>query len=220
MLGDFLFNAPTDRLLKAHSRTRQPTYLYVFSHLGSKSFGPLQEKAPREITRDSYKVAHLDDIFYILPNEYNAAELDQTGRMVAASLTRCLVGFMGLIPYNNPGCVFRPYTEAEANYLNFGSFQQPQPKMDFPMQDNVRFFNDLVDDIIEYTATPPPWFPHREYESFRAATWSLLAFLLLMIFIVVVLALFIICKKREESRSLKLLRSREREFEERYHREH
>jgi len=70
--------------------------------------------------------------------------------------------------------------------------------------------------VIEYTATPPPYFPYTQYDSFRAATWSLLAFLLLMIVIIIVLIAMICIKKNEERRSLKLLRARDAEFEERY----
>lgn len=215
-MGDFLYNAPADQALKAHSRIGLPTYLYVFSYQGPKSFGPLQAEAPREITRDSYGVAHFDDTFYILPSEYNPQDLDPSGRQVSATMTRCLISFMGLMPNTMPGCVFRPYTETESNYLNFGPWNQPQSLRDFRSQDDIRFWNDLVQDVIEYTATPPPWFPYHEYDSFRAATWSLLAFLILMIVIIVILVAMIFSKRNEERRSLKLLRARDAEFEERY----
>ena len=215
-MGDFLYNAPADMALKAHSRLGLQSYLYVFSYQGPKSFGPLQAEAPREITRDSYGIAHFDDTFYILPNEYNNQDLDLSGKQVSATITRCLINFMGFVPNAMPGCVFRPYTETEANYLNFGPWSQPQALRDFRSQDDIRFWNDLIQDMIEYTATPLPYFPYTEYDSFRAATWSLLGFLLLMIIIVIVLVLMICIKRNEENRSLKLLRARDREFEERY----
>ena len=215
-MGDFLYNAPTDRALKAHSRLGLQSFMYVFSHQGPKSFGVLQADAPREITRDSYGVAHFDDTFYILPSEYNNQDLDSNGKQVSATMTRCLINFMGFIPNTMPGCIFRPYSEAEANYLNFGPWTQPQALRDFRSQDDIRFWNDLIHEVIEDTATPPPYFPYSEYDSFRAATWSLLAFLLLMIIIVVVLVAMICITRREEHRSLQLLRTREREFEERY----
>jgi hypothetical protein len=216
MMGDFLYNAPMDKALKAHSRSGGNSFLYVFSHQGPKAFGVLQADAPRELTRDSYGVTHFDDTFYIVPSEYNNLELDATGKLVSGVMTRCLVNFIGFIPNNMPGCIFKPYTEAEGNYLNFGPWTQPQALRDFRPQDDIRFWNDLIYEVIEYTATPPPYFPYSEYEGFRAATWSLLAFLLLMIVIIVVLAVMICISRNEDKRSLKLLRSREREFEERY----
>jgi lipopolysaccharide export LptBFGC system permease protein LptF len=138
--------------------------------------------------------------------------------MVAATFSRCLVAFINPNLYGN--CNFRnQYTELEANYINFNSYQQPQTLRDFRRPEDMSFWNELIHEIVEETATPPPWFPYHEYKGFQAATWSLLAFLLLFILMVIVLCAMICLKKREETRSLKLLRARDREFEQRYRNE-
>lgn len=217
-MGDFLYNAPTDMALKAHSRLGPVAYLYVFSHQGSKSFGPIQRRAAREITRDSYGVTHFDDTSYIVPTEYLPENLDITSNMVAATFSRCIYAFLNPNMYTS-NCIFRPYTDLERAYVGFGSYQQPQLLRDFRPPEDMSFWNELVAEIVEETATPPPYFPYTQYQGFQAATWSLLAFLLLFILIVVILCAMICLKKKEETRSLKLLRARDREFEERYQNE-
>lgn len=213
-MGDFLYNAPTDVALRAHSRLGPAAYLYVFSHQGPASFGPIQRRAPRQVTRDSYGVTHLDDTSYILPTEYLPENLDATGNMVAATFSRCIFAFIN--PNMYTACNFRPYTELENAYLRFGSYQQPQLMRDFRRPEDMSFWNELISEIVEETATPLPYFPYLEYQSFQAATWSLLAFLLLFIIVVLLLCAMICLKKRDENRSLRLLRARDREFEERY----
>ena len=153
-----------------------------------------------------------------MPSEYLPESLDQTSNMVAATFSRCIYSFLNPNMYSN--CNFRPYTPQENGYLNIGSYQQPALLRNFRPPEDMSFWNELVTEVVEYTATPPPYFPYFQYQSFQAATWSLLAFLLLFILMTSVLLASICLKKREENRSLKLLRARDREFEERYRNEH
>lgn len=214
-----MYNAPTDLSLKFHSRSGAPTYLYVLTYRGSKSFGPLQKTSPREITRDSYGVTHFDDIFYIFPNEYQPQELDATGKMVSAALTRCIYSFVNPL-LGGSGCNFRaPYTDADPSYLNFGPAAQPLPSSRYRDPQDMMFWNEMINSFMEFTATPLPYFPYNQYEGFKAATWSLTALIILFIIIIIILISLMFTKRNEEKRSMKLLRARDRELEERYRNE-
>lgn len=214
-MGDFLYNAPTDQALRLHARSGQPGYLYILHYQGTKTFGTLQRDAPREIVRDSYGVTHMDDSFYILPSEYNPSQMDNTAESVASSLTRCIFQFVNPNGLAN-NCQLRTYTAYERNVLNFVNERTPQNSLGFRRPEDMSFWNELITRVIEFTATPPPYFPYHEYNSFQAATWSMLAFVLVLVLIVVGLAAVLCINKRKEKRSLKLLRARDRELEERY----
>ncbi|KAI1292292.1 Venom carboxylesterase-6 [Halotydeus destructor] len=216
IMGDFLYNAPTDLALKLHSRSGQLTYLYVLTYVGSKTFGTLQRDAPRDILRDPYGVTHMDDVQYIFPNEYNPQELDQYGKSVSTTLTRCLYQFMYDKAFAQGGCNFKAYNYHEQNYLNFGQTPYPGAAVNFRSSEQMSFWNDLIYNVIQYTATPPPYFPYTEYDGFRAATWSMVAFVIILVLVVAVLASVLCLNKRNDKRSLKLLRARDKELDERY----
>lgn len=192
----------------------------MVTYQGAKSFGPLQRTSPREVTRDSYGVTHFDDIFYILPNEYQPQDLDGTGKMVSAALTRCIYSFVNPL-LGGSGCNFRaPYTDVNPSYLNFGPSAQPLPiMMNAREQQDLMFWNEMINNFIEFTATPFPYFPYNQYEGFKAATWSLTALIILFIIIIIILISLMLVRKNEEKRSMKLLRARDRELEERYRNE-
>lgn len=204
--------------LKLHSRSGMPTYLYVLTYQGAKSFGPLQRDAPQQISRDSYGVTHMDDMFYLMPNEYNPQELDVAARTVSSSLLNCVYSF--IFPAGGASCPLKSYNYAEQNFLTFGPTGYPipsNPALPFKASATMSFWNDLIYHVIEFTATPPPYFPYREFKGFQAATWSMLAFILILVLVIAALAAVLCVNKRKEQRSMKLLRSRDRELEDRYH---
>lgn len=95
-IGDFLFVAPVVRQLELHSLSVAQTYLFVFDYKGTKSFGHIQlnpygralsidgeaqtngwlPSAPTSTgaiistETSNYGVAHCDDLFYLLPNDF------------------------------------------------------------------------------------------------------------------------------------------------------
>lgn len=96
-IGDFLFVAPAIRQLELHSLSVAQTYLFVFDYKGSRSFGHLQlNPYGRSLNIDgeaqtngwlpstptstgaiistetsNFGVAHNDDIFYLMPNDFS-----------------------------------------------------------------------------------------------------------------------------------------------------
>lgn len=157
----------------------------------------------------------MDDSLYVVPSEYNPQEMDAIGKTVAAALTRCIVQFVHPPSFTGPGCTFKSYNYQEQNYLSFTQ-AFPQPLTQFRRPDVMSFWNDLIYNVIEFTATPPPYFHYREFDAYKAATWSMLAFILILVLIVSVLAAVLCVNKRKEQRSLKLLRARDRELADRY----
>lgn len=96
-IGDFLYVAPAIRQLELHSRSVTQTYLFVFDYKGARSFGHIQlNPYGRALNLDdgeahtngwlpstptstgaiistessNFGVAHCDDLFYVLPNDF------------------------------------------------------------------------------------------------------------------------------------------------------
>lgn len=214
-MGDFLYNAPTDMALKMHSRFGATSHLYVMTYVGSKSFGDLQRDRAPGIVRSSYGVTHMDDLFYVMANEYNPQELDAQEKQASTQLIQCLSQFIDPARFYGR-CNMKLYTYDSPNYIAIGANGQLVPVATFRNQEDMSFWSNLISIVIEFTATPPPYFPYREYNSFQAATWSMLAFILILVIVVIGLAAVLCMNKRNEKRSLTLLRARDRELEERY----
>lgn len=218
-MGDFLYNAPTDLALRLHNKYGAQSYLYVVNYdQGGHSFGPLQKDNPQGITRSSYGVTHMDDIFYLFPSEYDARELSPNDKPVQAALSRCVLQFVSRTPNVGP-CRFIAYGPTDQNHLSINVNGQTQPMQRFKSPDEFNFWSGMITKMIEFTATPPPYFPYEELSGFQAATWSMLAFVLILMLLVVVLTVILFVKSQKEKRSLDIFKSRERELEERYNNE-
>ena len=69
MLSDLLYISPSHRLARLHSALGGQVWMFAFEYEGIKSFGTIQKNAA-QVTKNSYGVTHMDDLFYVLPNEY------------------------------------------------------------------------------------------------------------------------------------------------------
>lgn len=211
-MGDFLYNAPIDKALRLHSSIAD-TYLYQFIYKGEKSFGKLQNTRV-DVTRDSYGVSHMDDLFYMFATEYDRRELEAGALMPSSELTKHIFffaqahgNFLNSLPKYTSGSGFRPNTIPKQYSMAFNNDFNP---------DDLNFWNTIINDIIEITATPPPYFPYNEYEGFKAATWSLVSLLILSLLLLAILIFIIYRRNREDRRSLDFLKARNKDADERY----
>lgn len=202
-MGDFLYNAPIDKALRLHSNIGD-SYLYLFTHKGEKSFGRIQNPTS-EITRDSFGVSHMDDLFYIFSTDYDPRPIESASVQASAELVRQIISFsypnslyLSLPKYNDGSFVTIPTSRIIPGTLG-------------PNVDDISFWNTMINDIIEITATPPPYFPYNAYEGYKAATWSLVSLFILSLLAVAILVFIIYRKHREEKRSLDFLRVRDKE---------
>lgn len=108
-IGDFLVTAPLIKQLELHSQLVTQTYLFVFDYKGGKSFGHIQLNPNKQsfdgevltngwlpssptssgalisTETSNFGVAHCDDLFYVLPNDFSPHPGDL--RMQANGLT-------------------------------------------------------------------------------------------------------------------------------------
>lgn len=190
----------------------QPGYLYVLEHEGSQSFGTNQINSP-VITREAYGATHMDDILYLFPTEYQTNELDSRDVAVSSRMVNCLFQF---IRGSNVGgsCQLNPYAKDTGYaYVEFGS-TFTRTRNGFKPKETLDFWNDLVYNMQILTAKPLPEFPYERYESFQAATWSMLAVILLLVLACLVLASIIFLARKRNKNSMKL--RQDHKLEERY----
>ncbi|XP_054166563.1 venom carboxylesterase-6-like [Oppia nitens] len=225
MLGDFLYLAPTDYVARLHSAMGGKVWLFAFEYEGSKSFGPMQIKAT-PISRPAYGVTHMDDTFYVLPNEYSRdnpvqdAQLTKwyTGLFVTLSkLNTIPTGYGSSTVFN-----WRQYTPQTPSYLLIfqragimPTFKEARNPLEGYRTQQADFFNGFIYKLQDKTKVYPSPFPYSEFKGYRAATWSLFGFIVLLLVIIIALAA-VLCFKRRKTNELKLLRRNDKEMEERF----
>lgn len=206
-----MYNAPTDKALRLHSQLSD-AYLYLQVYKGDKSFGPLQ-RTP-EVGRDSYGVAHMDDVFMLFTTEFDPRPLDAGSSQASSELLRTIA----LFSQNNMFFPLNKYTEGlfSPNYIPNRALP-PMNSVSNYWTEDASFWNTIINDIIEITATPPPYFPYHEYEGFKAATWSLVSLLILALLLLAILVFIIYRKNREERQTLDFIKAaREKDADARY----
>ena len=201
MLSDFLYLAPADYVARLHSTVGGQAWVFA-----------------------NYGVTHMDDLFFVLPNDYipDSGNIGNE-RSVANtySSTLSIVARMGTIPLYNGAYGWQQYTPQNPNYLKWANGAvTPVSVLARQPQDGYRtayadFFNGFIFEIQEKSRRYPTPFPYREHEAYKAATWSLFGFILLLILVLIaiVAVLFV---KRKKNNELKLLRKNDREMEERF----
>jgi carboxylesterase type B/type II secretory pathway pseudopilin PulG len=250
-IGDFLFVAPLIKQLELHSQSVAQTYMFVFDYKGSKSFGHIQlNPYGRSLNIDgeaqtngwlpstpsstgpiissetsNFGVAHNDDLFYVLPNDF--APLNPQW-----SNSRPFGGIMSTNgqPTNNNGGqmgelanddnAIRNYvtylaayasrvnemqaSNNLANWLPFRStdrnyirFSEQLPTLykNFHQTD-VAFVNELVEPIEELVNTPLPLFPYEELRDFKVSTAALAIMLLLIVLTLLLITALLACRRR------------------------
>jgi hypothetical protein len=223
-MGDFLYLAPSDYVARLHSSIGGQAWMFAFEYEGTKSFGPIQRNAP-QVSAKSYGVTHMDDIFYLLPNEYILDSNNQNNDKQIANIYAKLITTLvqtGTIPPGSYGTYgWQQYTPHNPNYLLFPRVAS-NPVAITPQQANqgyrtsyADFFNGFIFELQDKTARYPTPFPYSEYKSYQAATWSLVGFVLLIILILIII-IAVLLVKRKRKQELKLVRRTDRELEERF----
>ena len=165
----------------------------------------------------------MDDIFFVLPNEYiQDSTTIGNERSVANTYTATLsmLARTGSISsYQAYG--WTEYSSQNPNYLRWpANAVSPVAVNPTQPQNGYRtaysdFFNGFIYDIIAKSNRYPTPFPYQEYDAYKIGTWSLFGFILLLI-IVLVAIVAVLCVKRKKNNELKLLRKNDRELEERF----
>jgi hypothetical protein len=121
-MGDFLYLTPSDYVARLHSSFGGQVWMFGFQYKGTKPFGPIQRNAP-QVSAKSYGVTHMDDIFYLLPNEYILDTNNQNNdKQIANIYVKLMITLIqtGTIP---PGSYatygWQQYTPYNPNYLLF-----------------------------------------------------------------------------------------------------
>lgn len=251
-VGDFLFVAPAIGQLELHSRSVAQTYLFVFDYKGPRSFGHIQlNPYGRSLNLDgeaqtngwlpstptstgaivgtessNFGVAHCDDLFYVLPNDFGPlhnyrgdSQPSSASNSVEAAAFLNAPASTGDSAGNDDN-VIRNYvtylaayatriSEQQAsnnlaNWLPFRStdrnylrFSEQIPTLYKNFhQTDVAFVNELVEPIEELVNTPLPLFPYEELRDFKVSTAALGVMLLLVVITLVILLLLILCRRR------------------------
>ena len=224
MLGDFLYIAPADYVARLHSAMGGQVWMFAFEYEGTKSFGTIQ-KNTAQVSKNTYGVTHMDDLFYVLPNEYinEASNNVNNDKQVANTYSGVLslLARQGTIPYVSGSYGWQQYTPQNPNYLRWSrnanvpvSQIANQPQLGYRTAYSD-FFNGFIFELQEKTRRYPTPFPYREHEAYKAATWSLFGFILLLILVLIAIVAVLIVK-RKKNNELKLLRKNDRELEERF----
>ncbi|XP_027202264.2 esterase-5B-like [Dermatophagoides pteronyssinus] len=199
MLGDFLFVGPVDYAVRLHSAQAQAMML-VFDYVGQRSFGIIQNDVLQQVNIETYGATHFNDIFYLLPNEYDPSGLSNLELNVALQYCRfigefVLHGFSAQTRY-----VF--YTAASPNYQILTRTGQLIPQNAHNQQGYrttfVDFINNFIYKLQDSAVIFPPYFPQQEFKSYQQATWSLLGVLIFILIIAIILAIILIVRKRRE----------------------
>lgn len=239
-IGDFLFVAPAIRQLELHSRSVTQTYLFVFDYKGTRSFGHIQlNPYGRALAIDgeaqtngwlpstptstgaiigtetsNFGVAHNDDLFYLLPNDFAplrgpAAAADPYGFRAGApagesanddnairNYVTYLAAFAARVTEqqaSNNLANWLPFRATDRNYIRF-SEQLPTLYKNFHQTD-VAFVNELVEPIEELVNTPLPLFPYEELRDFEVSTAALAIMLLLVVLTLALVTILIACRR-------------------------
>lgn len=255
-IGDFLHVAPMVRQLELHSLSVAQTYMFVFDYKGSRSFGHIQlNPYGRSLNIDgeaqtngwlpsiptstgaiissetsNFGVTHNDDLFYLLPNDFEPLSPQQAGlaRPNAYQLGNSASGGQTVGTNGetaNDDNAIRNYvtylaayaarvnerqaSNNLANWLPFRStdrnyirFSEQMPTLykNFHQID-VAFVNELVEPIEELVNTPLPLFPYEELRDFKVSTAALGVMLLLILLTLLLITLLLACRKRRQRRS-------------------
>lgn len=253
-IGDFLYVAPTIRQLELHSASVTQTYLFVFDFKGARSFGHIQlNPYGRSLNIDgeaqtngwlpatptstgalvstetsNFGVAHGDDLFYLLPNDFapkhNYRAESQPSAVLSAYPTasgatsgasaesanednaiRNYVTYLAAYATrindqqaSNNLANWLPFRSTDRNYLRF-SEQMPTLYKNFHQID-VAFVNELVEPIEELVNTPLPLFPYEELRDFKVSTAALAIMLLLILLTLLLVVALIACRRRRNRR--------------------
>lgn len=253
-IGDFLYVAPVVKQLELHSQSITQTYMFVFDYKGTKSFGHMQlNPYGRSINIDgevqtngwlpsqptstgaiistetsNFGVAHNDDLFYVLPNDFapihnyrqesqaSSLQVSASYPASAASLSsdsanddnaiRNYVTYLAayasrineLQQASNNLANWLPFRVTDRNYIRF-SEQIPTLYKNFHQVD-VAFVNELVEPIEDLVNTPLPLFPYEELRDFKVSTAALGIMLLLIVLTLLLILILILCRRRRRHR--------------------
>ncbi|RWS28716.1 venom carboxylesterase-6-like protein, partial [Leptotrombidium deliense] len=213
LLGSYLYESPTDKALREIGKKNAKQSLYVFDYQGKNSFGTLLQPASN-INRDTFGVTHMDDIFLIFKTGFS--NLEENSAYATTSIVNCIYGFMT----DTLDVCRQPYYSGEESNKVFNAINAvgitEQKYNSKEKNEYFKFWNELVFEIELITSTRPPYFDHVGYNSYKAATWSLFAFLIIVAIAIILVIVYIISKKRKEKTSLLFLKKRDKELEERY----
>lgn len=251
-IGDFLFVAPAIRQLELHARSVAQTYLFLFDYKGPRSFGHIQlNPYGRSLNLDgeaqtngwlpstptstgaiistessNFGVAHCDDLFYVLPNDFaplhnyrgDAQPSSVSNSIESGAFLNSPASSLGSA--SNDDNVIRNYVtylvafatriseqQASNNLANWLPFRQTDRNYirfseQIPTlyknfhQTDVAFVNELVEPIEELVNTPLPLFPYEELRDFKVSTAALAIMLLLIVLTLAILLMLVLCRRR------------------------
>ena len=126
--------------------------MIAFEYEGSKSFGPIQRNTG-QVSKSSYGVTHMDDLFFVLPNEYIPESTSIGNERQVANTYSSLLSLLvktGTIPSYSSAFGWQQYTPQNPNYLLWprmantpSSIQSTQPQNGYRTLYSD-FFNGLI----------------------------------------------------------------------------
>ena len=197
LMSDFLYLGPLDYTARLHSASAD-TVFAIFDYLGltSKSFGTIQDKAP-QVSRDTYGVTHMHDIWFSLPNEYDSGALPVGDRSLANAYSRFIAEF---VLFGTANRQYLRYSSYSPNYQLIRN-QQITPVVAKNgagyRTEHMDFINNYIYRLQDQSAYFPPWFPTESYKAYQSATWSLVGLVILLIIAIIVILLVVWCKSRQ-----------------------
>lgn len=187
-----------DFAAQLHSK-QADTIVTLFSYLGTtKSFGALQKDVQQQVSRDTYGVTHMNDIFYLLPNDYDASNLQGLDIAAASNYARYMAEF---ILFGTAQTRYVRYTVSSPNYQLVTTSGQIQPVS--VGRDNgyrtrfMDFINRFIYKLQDIATNFPPYFPVEEYKAYQQATWSLVALVIIVIIIAIVIIVVLVLRNRK-----------------------
>ncbi|XP_015795289.1 acylcarnitine hydrolase [Tetranychus urticae] len=209
VLGDFLYSLPAEKALQLHSSHNLISKFYVYEDKQPRiTFGMLQRNLPSDVTADKFRATHMDDIFILFKTIYSKqyAEANPAANTLLSCILSTLKDKEQTCNWQNYQTTTRSYIRVTRQGSNYGNM--------FRSERMVAFWNHLFSTVEASTVVIPPYFPEAEFQSYQAATWSLVAIVVILLLLSGGLAAVIFIKRRNDKQSLKLIRKRNEEFTE------
>ena len=152
----------------------------------------------------------MDDIFILFKTIYSKQYAE--ANPAANTLLSCI---LATIKDKDQTCNWQNYQTTTRSYIRVTRQGSAYGNM-FRSERMVAFWDHLFSTVEASTVVIPPYFPGAEFQSYQAATWSLVAIFVILLLLSGGSGAVIFIKRRNDKQLLKLIRKRNEEFTEKY----
>lgn len=149
---------------------------------------------------------------YLLFNQ-DQNQFSQAGQLLNV-LGNFAAGNLGQ-PTENYFAINRP-TQLKYVQINTRNSFSLASGINFRSANRLRFWNEYLQQLTDFTRIQHVYFPFRQFTDFRQATYSLVAVCIILVLLLVSVIAYIVRRRQKDRRTLRLLRERVPELQNRY----